>query len=246
MTSVSHSTHDRLKGILQRRVLVVGTTGDNAPFSTLEKSGNYSGIDIDLSRSLAEALDVRVEYIRTSWPTVMTDLHGNMFDIGMSGVVFSIERARSAAFSEPHVLTQKSYLIRATDKQRFSSNADIDVKGVRVGTNNGGTNEKFLREHIKHATVSTVQGRNFEEQLTRQLRNNELDAWLVDTPPGLVLTRLETDLYVMEEPALPIRYAFLLHQGDLTFLNFVNLWLGQLKLTGLLERLQYRAVSRPE
>lgn len=240
------SAHNRLKVILQRRVLIVGTTGDNAPFSTLDSTGTYSGVDIDLSRSLASALGVDVEYVRTSWPTVMSDLHADMFDIAMSGVVFSTERARTAAFSEPHVLTHKRYLIRAEDKNRFRSNADVDTKGVRVGTNNGGTNEKYLREHIKFATVSTVQGRDFEEQLTRQLRNNQLDAWLVDTPPGLVLTRQQKDLYVMEEPALPIRYAFLLHQDAFTFLNFVNLWLGELKLSGLLAELQIRAVARSE
>jgi cyclohexadienyl dehydratase len=77
----------RLEQILQRGVLRVGTTGDYRPFTALDKaSGAYSGFDIDLARSLADALGVRVEFEPTSWPTLAKDFDAGAFDIAMGGV----------------------------------------------------------------------------------------------------------------------------------------------------------------
>jgi len=46
----------RLDSILASRVLRVGTTGDYRPFTSVDKAtGEYSGLDIDLARSLGRA-----------------------------------------------------------------------------------------------------------------------------------------------------------------------------------------------
>ncbi len=76
----------RLNSILASRVLRVGTTGDSRPFTALDKaSGEYSGLDIDLARSLGEALGAKVEFAPTSWASLARDLEGGAFDIAMGG-----------------------------------------------------------------------------------------------------------------------------------------------------------------
>lgn len=234
---------DRLHAVQEAGVIVVGTSGDNPPFSLHDAAtGKYSGIDVELALMLGEALGVRVEFARTSWPTVMKDLHDNLYDIGMSGIVYSPERARTATFSDCHIPNNKHYLIRAADKARFPSNASLDQAGVRVATNNGGTNEKFLRENIRHATISTVRGHNYEEQLVARLVAGEIDSWFVDAPHGAVAIRSEPSLYLLPEPAQRTHYAMLLHQSDPLLLNYVNLWLAELRTNGTLGRYQ-RAVD---
>src|SRR5208283_2173783 len=77
----------RLDEILQRGVLRVGTTGDYRPFTALDKTtGAYTGFDIDLARSLADALGVKVEFEPTSWPHLASDFEAGAFDIAMGGV----------------------------------------------------------------------------------------------------------------------------------------------------------------
>jgi ABC-type amino acid transport substrate-binding protein len=45
----------RLDAILESHTLRVGTTGDYPPFTALDKrSGEYSGFDIDMARSVAQ------------------------------------------------------------------------------------------------------------------------------------------------------------------------------------------------
>lgn len=132
--------------------LRVGTTGDYAPFSD-DRGGALRGLDIELARSLAEAWGLRIVYVRTSWPTLMADLAAHRFDLAASGITVTAERERHADFSAPYLFDGKTPIARATDAARFSSLAGIDQPGVRVIVNPGGTNERFVRERIKHASI---------------------------------------------------------------------------------------------
>jgi cyclohexadienyl dehydratase len=144
----------RLEQILQRGVLRVGTTGDYRPFTALDKaSGAYSGFDIDLARSLAEALGVRVEFEPTTWSTLARDFDAGAFDIAMGGVSVTLDRARKGFFSAPYMREGKTPIARCADKDRFATLDDIDRPEVKVISNPGGTNERFDRAHLRAAQI---------------------------------------------------------------------------------------------
>jgi cyclohexadienyl dehydratase len=42
------------------------------------------GFDIDMARSLAAALGVKVEFVQTTWANLASDLSSGAFDIGVS------------------------------------------------------------------------------------------------------------------------------------------------------------------
>ena len=91
-----------LDTILEGKIIRVGTTGDYMPFSYKEDgtTDQYSGIDIELAKNLANTLNVELEFVSTSWPTLMEDLLADKFDIGMSGISITLDRQKLAMFSE--------------------------------------------------------------------------------------------------------------------------------------------------
>lgn len=141
-----------LERVIEHGVLRVGTTGDYPPFSQRDEAG-FSGIDIDLARQLAESLGVRVQFIRTSWPSLMDDLAADRFDIAMSGISRTPARAKVAYFSAPYHRGGKTPITRCADVARLDTLAEIDAAGVRVIVNPGGTNEKFARKNIQQAQI---------------------------------------------------------------------------------------------
>jgi cyclohexadienyl dehydratase len=144
----------RLDAILQRGVLRVGTTGDYRPFTALDKtSGAYSGFDIDLAHSLADALGVRIEFEPTSWPKLTRDFEAGDFDIAMGGVSVTLERAKKGFFSTPYLREGKTAIARCADKDKFATLEEIDRPGVKVISNPGGTNERFDRAHLHAADI---------------------------------------------------------------------------------------------
>lgn len=133
-------------------VLRVGTTGDYAPFSD-DRGGELRGLDIELAQALAKTWGVTAVFVRTSWPTLMDDLGRRRFDVAASGVSITPERRRAADFSAAYFFDGKTPIARREEAARYSSLEKIDQPGVRVVVNPGGTNERFVREHLKRATI---------------------------------------------------------------------------------------------
>lgn len=143
---------NRLAQVVESGRLRVGMTADYAPFSDAASAVAPTGLDVDLAADLAAALGVHVEIVRTSWPSLMDDLLANRYDIGMSGISLTEDRARVAAFTRPYHADGKAPIVRCADLPRLGSLEAIDQPGVRVVFNPGGTNERFARERLMQAT----------------------------------------------------------------------------------------------
>jgi len=87
---------DRLDIVLKRGTLRVGTTMDTPVFS-MRKDGQLEGFDMDALQSLGAALGVRIEYVRMTFGTMLADLAADKFDIAMSGMGRTLDRARVGA-----------------------------------------------------------------------------------------------------------------------------------------------------
>lgn len=145
---------ETLEKIEAAGTLRIGITGDYRPFSALDpKTGNFTGLDVDLGRSLAAALGVRPVLVKTSWPTLGADLQADRFDIAMGGISVTESRAKIGLFSAPMMSDGKTPIALCKNAARFQTLGQIDREGVRLVVNPGGTNEKFARAHIHNATI---------------------------------------------------------------------------------------------
>ena len=72
-----------LDKILQSGELAVCTTGDYKPYTFLRGDGEYEGIDIEMARSLAQSLGVKIQWVPTTWKTLMPDMVAGKCDVGM-------------------------------------------------------------------------------------------------------------------------------------------------------------------
>lgn len=217
----------------------IGTTGDYAPFSD-DHAGELRGLDIELAQTLGEALGLRVMFVRTSWPTLMEDLRQHRFDLAASGISITDERRRRADFSTPYFFDGKTPIARRDVAARFSSLSQIDQPGVRVIVNPGGTNERFVREHITRATILVHPDNRtiFAELVARRA-----DVMITDgIEVRLQETRHPELRGTMSEPFTRAGKAFLLPPGsELT--SRANTWLQtQLQADAIAPRLA-RALS---
>ena len=73
------------------------------------------------------------------------------FDMAMSGMGRTLDRARVATFSKPYMRYGKLLMIRAADKHRYVSLADLDKPECRIAYNKGGLNDRFAHTEFKHA-----------------------------------------------------------------------------------------------
>lgn len=154
LTNPAAAEPSRLDSFLAAQVLRVGTTGDYRPFSAIDRSqGDYSGFDIDMARSLGQALGVTVEFVPTTWANLARDLDSGRFDIAMGGVSVTLDRQKKGSFSAPYLREGKTPIARCADQDKYQTLADVDRAGIRVIVNPGGTNECFDRAHLHAAAI---------------------------------------------------------------------------------------------
>jgi cyclohexadienyl dehydratase len=137
--------------------LLVGTTGDYAPFSTLDKTSNkYHGKDISLIEKYAKATNQNIKFIKTTWQNAATDLKNHKFDVFVGGMTITPARKESFLFSTAQESFHKAAMTQCSKLKRFKTFANIDSPSTLVVENRGGTNEKIALEKLKQAKLLIV------------------------------------------------------------------------------------------
>lgn len=167
----------RLDAVVRAGVLRVCTTGDYRPYSLLRADGQFEGSDIALAQALADSLDARVQFVRTSWPQLMHDLLADRCDLAVGGISVTLQRQRQASFSSVLDVDGKIPLVRCADQARYRSVAQINRPEVRVIEPPGGTNEAFARRQLPQANL-----RLFADNTTifEELRQGRADVMITD------------------------------------------------------------------
>jgi cyclohexadienyl dehydratase len=221
--AAAHADDSRLDAIQKAGRLRVCTSGDYKPFTYQNAEGGFEGMDIDMAKSLAKALGVEAQFIKTSWPTLMQDFLDKC-DIAMGGVSVTLERQKRAFFSQSHMVDGKTPIVRCADAGRFQTLKDIDQPGTRVIVNPGGTNERFARAHIKQAQL-IVHPDNVT--IFDRIVRGDADVMITDASETRWQARQHPELCPVH-PDQPLQFAekaYMLPRGDVSFKAFVDAWL---------------------
>lgn len=229
-----------LEDIEARGTIRIGTTGDYIPMSYLNPAtGQYEGIDAELSQLIADSLGVRIEYVATTWPTLAADTQADKFDIALCGISRNYNRAKKMAMSDAYGegLFGKTILCRRQDEKRFGSLADINRPEVRVMINPGGTNEKFARTNLKNVQL-IVHDDNAD--IPRQIAEGRADIMITETVEAAHYVREDNRLAapLINEPFTRHSCGILLAKGDQEWLNYINFVLAELRMDGTMARLE--------
>src|SRR3990172_2266825 len=118
-----------LETIKQNGVLRIGVS-TFVPWAMRDKKGDLVGFEIDVARKLAEDLGVKMEHIPTAWDGIIPGLLAGKFDIIVSGMSITPERAQTVDFTIPY---SNSGLQMAANKKlagTFKGVADFNQANV--------------------------------------------------------------------------------------------------------------------
>jgi cyclohexadienyl dehydratase len=216
----------------------VGTTGDYRPLSFREEDGTYWGFGIEVAQEIARHLNVEIEFVKTSWPTLTADVQAEpqLFDMAIGGITITDARCETMLMSEGYLANGKTILCRATETNRFQSLADIDKPEVRVMVNPGGLNEKFANENLTHATIIVHQK---NEEIPSLVAEGEADVMITEITEAPYYVKTDTRLAapLMNEPFTHGKIGVLMRKGQEDLMDVVNTTIRKMKSDGTLRRL---------
>ena len=225
-------------------ILRVGTAGDYQPMSYLDpETGSYVGFDAELTEDLAKSLGVEIEYVETSWPTLMEDTLEGKFDLALCGITITDARREQALMSDGYLGNGKTVLCRVEDKDKYTSLEAINRPEVRVMENPGGLNEKFARENLPDATLII---HDVNQEIPGLVASGEADVMITEI--------MEAGYYVGQDSRLaaPLIYepftqgelGILMPKGSEDLLAYVNAFLQQEKTSGRIDELAEEYIYR--
>lgn len=98
-----------LNEILTRGELQVCLEAGYIPFDMRDKKGNIVGFDVDIAKSMAKAMGVKVDLRNTAWDGIIPALLTGKCDIIISGMTITAERNLKVNFTDPTSLLVKRF-----------------------------------------------------------------------------------------------------------------------------------------
>ena len=246
MLMIAQAEAGHLDDIAARGTIRIGTTGDYIPMSYLNPAtGEYEGIDAELSKIIADSLGVKIEYVPTTWSTLSADMQAGKFDIALCGISRNYARAKVMAMSDAYGegLFGKTILCRKTDAKKFKTIADMNKPSVRIMINPGGTNEKFARANLPNAKLIVHED---NADIPIQIAEGNADIMITETVEAFSWVKREPKLAapLVDKPFSRHSCGILMQRGDQEFLNYINFVLAELRMDGTLEQLEIKYLGR--
>ena len=142
-----------LDRIQSRGELVVGTMGSMPPLNMTSKDGEIFGLEADLARMLAEAMDVKVKFVTKPFNELLPALQTGQVDMVLSGMTITPERNRKVAFIGPYFISGKAFLTKVKTIAYADEATDANNPDTKIVALKGSTSQAFAEAYLDKTTL---------------------------------------------------------------------------------------------
>lgn len=160
-----------------KKVLVMGTSADYAPFEYVDTavSDEIIGFDIDLAKLVGEKLGYEIKVENMDFNSLIPALQAKKFDFVISGMTPTEEREKVVDFSIPYYETEQ-YFIFAKEK---GYTTPADIAGGVVGAQVSSIQEELAKLEAEKNGF-TVESRNLIPELIQEIKAGRFDAAVIE------------------------------------------------------------------
>ena len=232
-----------IERIMEKGEIVVSLNKGYPPFSIVDND-KIQGLDVDLAKLIADYLGVKVRFIMPRlYKDQIPKLLAGESDIIIAAMTRTVERGLKVNFTDPYFEVSQAALV---DSDMVMPGANsyfdlVDIPGIRIGVKADTTIERFARELFQAGAIKTYPD---HPQAVDALLKGQVDATVHDSPYVQVWSRTHPDLAGRIKPLLaPVTreyYGFAIRKGDPAFLNWLNLFITQVKIDGTMDLMKHR------
>jgi polar amino acid transport system substrate-binding protein len=177
--SSSTSASPVLDRIQKRGELVVGTMGNMPPLNMTSKDGEIFGLEPDLARLMAKAMDVKVKFVTKPFNELLPALQNGEVDMVLSGMTITPERNRKVAFVGPYFISGKAFLTKIKTIAYADEAEDANNPKTKIVTLKDSTSQAFAEAFLDKTTLFTTG--NYDEAVDMILQD-KAHAMIADYP----------------------------------------------------------------
>jgi polar amino acid transport system substrate-binding protein len=226
--SGNEATFDRIRrtGVLR----IAALPGERPFFQKDLDSGQWSGVAIDMAKSIAAPFNAKLEYIESTYGNSVLDLQANKVDLAFA-LNPTPQRALSIGFTHPMIVHPFGCVARnGLDPKTWD---DLNKPEIRVVYDIGSLHETAAKRYCPKAQLTGYKSR---DDCTLALQSGRADAHIlaailglsaIGRNPSLGTYHLLTDPLVALPSCLGIQ-----REPDTRFADVINAWLDFNRGTG--------------
>jgi polar amino acid transport system substrate-binding protein len=231
-----------IEQIKKSGVLHIGCEAAYVPFTYRDSSGKIVGFDVDIVARYLAPIGVKPDFIDTQWSGVIPALYAGRFDM-VPTMSYTKERLERVLFSIPYADASQALLIRAADKDKIKTIADMSgrILGIKLGSP-GETLKVKLDAQLK-----SERGMGFKDVKTYDdhpavylaLAQGSVDGVLNTVPTLAVVMRDKPGTFAMvSKVGSDNWHGYAFRKEDTELADFINDRITALKQSGELYELQ--------
>jgi ABC-type amino acid transport substrate-binding protein len=223
-----------------------------APYASKDiATGKVKGYYIDLFNRAAEEGGVQVEWVETTWSTMIADLHANKFEVMAAPVFRTVPRAIEVGFTKSIDYFGNSAVVRAGDV-RFKNIADFNDPNVTIAVTQGEVGYDYAKRYLPKAKLVVHNSGDISLALIDVIQKRA-DAGICDAWTAREFAKQHagaiTDLFG-NRPFNVVGAGWFVEPAQTEWLNFLNTEIDWLQSSGEADRIagQYSlpSVAKPK
>jgi polar amino acid transport system substrate-binding protein len=155
-------------------VIRVGIAAD-PPYTFQDPNGDWKSFIPELVRKLGPYLGVKIEFVGTTWTTIVAGLQADKYDIIGASINATPERAKAIDFTIPYNYAGSYYYIRKDNPKNFKTLDDLNKPEVTIAFVTGASDDETTRRYLPKATYRAIPNASTADLLS-ELESKRSDA----------------------------------------------------------------------
>jgi len=239
----SSSASPVLDRIQKRGELVVGTMGNMPPLNMTAKDGEIFGLEPDLARMMADAMDVKVRFVSRPFSELLPALQAGQVDMVLSGITITPKRNMKVAFVGPYFISGKAFLTKIKTIAMAREADEVNSPNTKIVALKGSTSQEFAETALDKTTLYTTA--NYDEAVDMVLKD-KVQAMIADYPICVVsvFRYPEAGLLSVVTPLTYEPIGIAIPANDPLLMNWATNALNSLEASGNLDELRLKWFAR--
>lgn len=214
--------------------LVLGTSANMDPMTFKQPDGTLAGLDIDLAKLMADAMEVKLVIKVMPFKDLIPALRSGKVDVVLSNMTINPSRNMDVAFIGPYLTSGKCVVTKEETLAKAEEATELDAKDVSFTVLKDSTSERFVRTLMPKVVVKTVESIQAGAEMVAA---DKVSGMLTDLPVCLATIKNNPDAGFVSVLSLlsyePIGVA--VPGNDPLFINWTGNFLERVTQTALLD-----------
>ncbi len=213
----------RLRTVLNRGRLIVGTGSTNAPWHFEDERGQLTGMDITMGKILARGLfddETKIEFVRQDPAQRIPNINAGRVDVVIQFMTMNPQRAQLIAFSRPYYAEGVALLTSPRSELRTYQQLRAAGRNARASVLQNAGADELVKEALPDATILQL---DTQANVIQALDSGRVHAAVVDQSTVRWMARRTPDRYLDAGHSYRCQlYGAGVRLGDPDWLNWIN------------------------